>query len=143
MEKRAFLKMTTLAITGIAFGRARGASAATKYDPKGTFEVKVSEVPFRRKAEVSWVLAPEHEKPNEAELELAAKDLDVVWYGELVVPLDPLIDEQLQLELPMKPLCTEGCLGLCPQCGADRNATPCACAEPADDRWTPLRSLLP
>jgi len=50
MEKRAFLKMTTLAITGIAFGRARGASAATKYDPKGTFEVKVSEVPFRRNA---------------------------------------------------------------------------------------------
>jgi len=101
------------------------------------------EVPYRRKAAVSWVLAPEHEKPKEAELELAAKDLDVVWYGELVVPFDPLIDEQLQLELPMKPLCTEECRGLCPQCGADRNLTPCACEEPADDRWAPLRSLLP
>jgi acetyl esterase len=50
MEKRAFLKMTTLALGGIAFGRARGAATGTKYDPKGTFEVKVGEVPFRRNA---------------------------------------------------------------------------------------------
>jgi len=100
------------------------------------------EVPFKRRASVSWVFAPEHERPNESDLELAAEDLDVIWYSDLVVPLDPLIDEQIQLELPMKPLCEEGCRGLCAQCGADLNSAACACEAPADDRWTPLRSLL-
>jgi uncharacterized protein len=103
----------------------------------------LTDVPFERHADVSWVFAPEHEKPNEADLELAARDLDVVWYGDLVVPFDPLIDEQLHLELPMKPLCQDDCRGLCPQCGVDRNTVECACAEPTDDRWAPLRSLLP
>jgi uncharacterized protein len=101
------------------------------------------EVPFKRRAAVSWVFAPEHERPNQDDLELAASDLDVVWYGDLVVPFDPLIDEQLQLELPMKPLCADACRGLCPHCGADLNNADCGCAPPADDRWTPLRSLLP
>jgi len=102
----------------------------------------LKEVPFSRRANVSWVFAPEHERPNEADLELATNDLDIVWYGELAVPFDPLIDEQLQLELPMKPLCGDGCKGLCTQCGVDRNSVSCACAEPADDRWAPLRSLM-
>ena len=102
----------------------------------------LKEVPFARRAEVSWVFAPAHEKPKAEELELEAKDLDVVWYDDLVVPMDPLVDEQLQLELPMKALCGDKCLGLCPQCGADRNVAPCSCSEPQDDRWTPLRSLI-
>lgn len=100
------------------------------------------EVPFERRAATSWVFAPEHERPNEADLELAADDLDVVWYGELTVPLDPLIDEQLQLELPMKPLCSDACRGLCPHCGVDRNTVQCSCVEPEDDRWTPLKALI-
>jgi uncharacterized protein len=100
------------------------------------------EVPFKRRAAVSWVFAPAHERPKADDLELSAKDLDVIWYSELVVPFDPLIDEQLQLELPMKALCQDACRGLCPQCGADLNSVACACEAPADDRWTPLRSLL-
>jgi uncharacterized protein len=101
------------------------------------------EVPFTRHANVSWVFAPEHERPKAEELELTANDLDVIWYSDLVVPLDPLIDEQVQLELPMKPLCAEACRGLCPQCGADLNLAKCGCEAPADDRWSSLRSLLP
>ena len=58
------------------------------------------------------------------------------------MPFDPFIEEQLQLELPMKALCREDCKGLCPQCGADRNAAPCDCAPPSESRWQPLRSLL-
>jgi uncharacterized protein len=36
--------------------------------------------------------------------------------------------EALLLELPMTPRCREGCLGLCPTCGADRNEGPCTCS---------------
>ena len=74
--------------------------------------------------------------------ELSAADLDVLYYEDFVVPFDPLIEEQLQLELPMKALCRDDCRGLCPQCGADRNAAPCDCAPPEDERWKSLKTIL-
>jgi uncharacterized protein len=44
--------------------------------------------------------------------------------------------------LPPVILCREDCAGLCPTCGADRNAGPCGCATPEPDpRWGPLADL--
>ena len=112
-------------------------------------------VPFSRDGTVSWAFAPIHEKPREksakaggrakdvpAEVELAAEDLDVVYYDELAVPFDPLIEEQVQLELPMRVLCREDCKGLCPTCGVDHNTTTCSCSGPVDDRWKDLARLV-
>jgi uncharacterized protein len=124
-------------------------------------------VPFAREEEVSWTFMPAHEKPAEkpkaekpkagkpgkaakgAERdeeddgdELSAGDLDVLYYEDFVVPFDPLVEEQLQLELPMKALCRDDCRGLCPQCGSDRNAAPCDCAPPPDERWKSLKTIL-
>ena len=89
------------------------------------------------------------EKPAKADrsdpedgLELSAEDLDVLYYDDLVVPFDPLVEEQVQLELPLKALCRDDCRGLCPMCGADRNLAPCACKPPSDERWKSLRTLL-
>jgi uncharacterized protein len=79
----------------------------------------------------------------DGETELQATDLDVVFYDDFTVPFDPLIDEQVQLEIPMRALCRDDCRGLCPECGADRNVAPCTCAPPADDRWTALKALRP
>ena len=36
--------------------------------------------------------------------------------------------DALLLEIPLAPCCREDCRGLCPRCGADLNAGPCACA---------------
>jgi uncharacterized protein len=102
----------------------------------------LSPVPFSRSGEVSWVFAPAHRRPTEEETELTAPDLDVVWYEDFVVPFDPLVEEQLQLDLPMKPLCRPDCKGLCPRCGADRNNAPCECREEGDERLAKLKSLL-
>ncbi len=58
------------------------------------------------------------------------------------IDLAVLAREALLLELPLAPLCAEGCRGLCPQCGADRNQTSCQCAvEEADPRWAALEGL--
>lgn len=55
------------------------------------------------------------------------------------VDLAALAEEQLYLSLPLKPICTPGCKGLCPNCGADRNTGTCSCAtETVDPRLAPL-----
>jgi uncharacterized protein len=69
----------------------------------------------------------------------AAEDLDVEFYTERSVPLRELALEQVQLSIPMKPLCEENCLGLCSECGANRNREKCSCeTSPVDVRWGAL-----
>lgn len=49
------------------------------------------------------------------------------------------VAEQIYLNLPLKPVCREGCLGLCPVCGTDRNERNCGCPSTEPDlRWAPL-----
>lgn len=56
--------------------------------------------------------------------------------------LEPMVREVLLLDAPSSPLCRADCAGLCPQCGADRNAGSCGCAAPvADLRWSALDQL--
>ena len=70
------------------------------------------------------------------------EDLDVEFYSERAVPLRGLALEQVQLSIPMKPVCTEGCLGLCPKCGVNRSSESCQCDETVvDDRWGALRGI--
>lgn len=74
-------------------------------------------------------------------VELAENDLDVYPYDGETVDLEPVVREQFVLAVPFAPLCREDCLGLCPQCGADRNHTPCACEKPPDPRFVALAGL--
>ena len=56
--------------------------------------------------------------------------------------LEPLARDAVLLELPLAPLCSEGCLGLCPICGADLNEGVCGCQADVDDpRWAALDVL--
>jgi uncharacterized protein len=57
-------------------------------------------------------------------------DLEAGWYRGPEIDLEFFCRELLALALPVQPLCRESCLGLCPQCGGDRNTTRCECAEP-------------
>ena len=53
---------------------------------------------------------------------LDASDMNVSFYEGDDLELRETIREQMHLALPPKPLCAADCLGLCPFCGADRNA---------------------
>jgi len=67
------------------------------------------------------------------------------------IDLEPLAREALVLALPLAPLCRGDCAGLCPSCGADRNARAegegaqapgCSCDQVSDDpRWSALDAL--
>ena len=60
------------------------------------------------------------------------------------IDLEVLAREAILLDLPLAPLCSEACRGLCPTCGADLNDGPCSCATaPKDPRWAALETLLP
>jgi uncharacterized protein len=58
------------------------------------------------------------------------------------IDLAPMVREEVLLAVPDAPLCRPDCAGLCPTCGADRNAGPCGCDdEVRDDRWAALDVL--
>ncbi len=57
------------------------------------------------------------------------------------VDLEPLVHDAVLLELPIAPVCDEGCLGLCPLCGGNRNEQACSCETPRDERWAALDVL--
>ncbi|NBP18303.1 MAG: DUF177 domain-containing protein [Actinobacteria bacterium] len=69
-----------------------------------------------------------------------------------VAEAEPLVGDQIDFTLPVReavllavpdaPLCREDCLGLCPQCGADRATTKCSCPTfVRDERWAALDAL--
>jgi len=58
------------------------------------------------------------------------------------VDLTEAVRQRVLLEIPMVPICREDCAGLCPQCGQDLNAGPCACQPAEDSRFTILKELL-
>jgi len=76
-------------------------------------------------------------------VELQATDLDIVFYDDFTVPFDPFIEEQVQLEIPMRALCRDDCPGLCPMCGSDRNVAPVTAPRRPTTGWTALKALRP
>jgi len=59
------------------------------------------------------------------------------------IDLRPAVREQWLLSAPEYALCREDCRGICPRCGADLNAGPCACPPESDRRWASLRAVRP
>jgi len=73
-------------------------------------------------------------------------DEDYVFFkgDDLRVDVTEPVRHTLGVELPLKPLCSDECKGLCQQCGANLNKKTCNCrSEDADPRWEGLKKLLP
>lgn len=84
-----------------------------------------------------------HEVFSRIPLTTEQEEKDVVYAPEDVLALDPVIAQSIVLALNPKPLCRPDCLGLCPQCGGNRNASPCTCTnETVDPRLEALSQLL-
>jgi len=80
--------------------------------------------------------------PQEDEVELSAKDMEVGFLREETVEVEEILRERIWLSIPMKPLCKEDCRGLCPTCGKDLNEGDCGCPKEAlDPRFAILKDL--
>lgn len=84
-------------------------------------------LPVDRRFEVSYLPGPPPD-PDEPEVQIHREDLDVSFLDEEgTLAVEDMAAEQIYLEIPMKPLCSEECRGLCPGCGRNLNLEPCAC----------------
>jgi uncharacterized protein len=84
---------------------------------------------------------PDGELGQDVEI-TSEEELDLEFFTERSVSLRDLAIQQIQLSLPMKPLCDEACLGLCVTCGANLRREPCSCqTKPTDARWGALQGL--
>ena len=103
----------------------------------------VEPYPFASSSTFHLRFRPRHEASRDGEeIEISPNDLEIEFYAERAISLRDLAAEQVQLSIPMKPLCDENCLGLCPQCGANRNRESCSCeASIVDERWGALRTI--
>jgi len=68
------------------------------------------------------------EPSSEEETELSEQDLISATYSGDEIDLTHEIEEQVSMEVPLKPLCGENCKGLCPECGTDLNTSACSCS---------------
>lgn len=99
-------------------------------------------VPMPVVSELELLILQDAPQPTVGEYELEESDLGVLHVEGEELDTLPVLLEQLQLEVPMKPLCRPDCAGLCPICGADRADGECECEEPpSDPRWSALEGL--
>lgn len=102
--------------------------------------------PFRLPVATRFDLryVPRTENAGEGEREVEEDDLATAFYDDDQIDLGHLVMEQFQLALPMKPLCSDACKGLCPQCGTNLNTGSCNCGSTWEDpRLAVLEKLKP
>ena len=96
----------------------------------------------RQEPEFELVLTCERESEGGGEHQIGQGEFGVWPVEGEIFETAPVWLEQVELNVPMKPLCSPDCKGLCAQCGADLNAGDCGCRAPvADPRWEALAAL--
>lgn len=104
--------------------------------------------PFRQELDSPFRLTLSPEMPKMASAEGPAESgLDLEAVGQFVfrgeeIDFRDVIQEQVLLALPMRPLCREDCQGLCPSCGQPKRLGDCGCVrETGDPRLAVLKQL--
>jgi len=57
------------------------------------------------------------------------EDLEVGWFRGPLIRLDDFFGEVIALSMPLQPLCSEDCAGICSHCGVDLAVTQCDCVD--------------
>ena len=76
------------------------------------------------------------------ELDISEDVLKSEMEDEEELYLDEIVMDNIILSLPMKPLCSDNCKGICPECGQDLNEGECDCeVEALDPRLAKLKDF--
>ncbi len=103
-------------------------------------------IPKHLEQKIELVLLPadsleEHDLDNE-DLKLEEDDLKTVFYKNDEIDILRIMEEQLLLSVPMKPLCQKNCKGICSSCGTNLNVEECDCErDDVDPRLSKLKEI--
>lgn len=87
--------------------------------------------------------SPSEELDLEGEHELQGSELNLGFYTNDEIDTAEVVKEQVLLAVPMKPLCSSECRGICPVCGTNLNEGACNCStEKIDPRLAPLKRFI-
>lgn len=114
-------------------GEALLVTGSVEGDVKGECARCLEDARFHVKGQIEgyFLIKPEAELPEDMgtdEYEILPEDK--------TIDLAPLIKAALVLEMPLVPLCSDDCLGLCPKCGANLNEGDCGC-KPDEEPSSP------
>jgi len=99
-------------------------------------------VPLELDTPVEVTLVPQEVGPAlGSDGSLTDDDMSVVTYEGEEIDLSGIVHDEVFLELPMSPVCSDACAGLCSSCGKDLNEGPCECKPPVDVRWQALQRI--
>ncbi|MFC1859950.1 DUF177 domain-containing protein [Thermodesulfobacteriota bacterium] len=101
------------------------------------------EIPLQHSFALTYTQDVSEAKPVAgAEIEITEYETGLIPYRGKEISLREGIQEQLVLALPLRPLCTASCKGLCPRCGANLNEGECGCDRSAvDSRFAVLKNF--
>jgi len=81
---------------------------------------------------------PEVRDTDDIELD----DVIYIDYEQNIIDIDDYVRDSVLLSMPLNPVCSDDCKGLCKVCGADLNYEKCECSEKrTDPRWSKLSNL--
>ena len=81
--------------------------------------------PLSMEGNFFYAMNPLSRREDGGEVELAPGDLEMGFYADDRIDLEPIMSEQVFLQLPVRTLCGEDCKGLCSTCGANLNREYC------------------
>jgi uncharacterized protein len=96
-----------------------------------------AKLPIHSEISVLFVPAAKLTVHAAGERELTGEEADTFPFEGETVVLDDLVRDELLLEIPMIPLCSEDCAGMSPTPGLDRGSD----EKPIDPRLAPLLEL--
>jgi uncharacterized protein len=92
---------------------------------------------------VEVVYHPSEELERDDNYEITNEELNTDFYTGEELDLFNILKEQIELNLPMKPLCNDLCKGLCPLCGTNLNSGNCKCSvRDTDPRFAALKQFI-
>lgn len=151
VELQALAKESQFFFTSILEFRLNLQRAGSLVELDGSLEFSVKEVcgrclsPFEDRITSTFSLTFTPQKkadPEQEELELETEELGLVFYEGTQIDLHDALLEQVIISLPIGPLCKEGCLGLCMECGQDLNVKSCDCEKKLfNNKFATLKNL--
>jgi len=134
-----FTTVEPLSATFTVIPQTNGALVRGRLTGAGSQPCDRCTVPVRVDIEQDFDLFEEEAQPGEESVEPT-----LLRRRGRILELDVtgMLWEEFLLALPVKPLCSDECKGLCPNCGQDLNAGPCKCGgAELDPRLAALRGL--